>query len=165
MAAFKPAFTISDKQILWNLHKASFAKLKQNYSSIVEVISNKLKELDPAKVNATKGFDVRGIKNNAIGKEVEKSFNNKDFTYQTTIYYKFYVSLISTAKNTTVQPSASDIAKAKKEALDILQEYFTVFCGSDLAKKIKETDLQESKLKNEDIKGFSVTYTVGAKAK
>ena len=46
-----------------------------------------------------------------------------------------------------------------------MQEYFTVFCGSDLAKKIKEADLQEGKSNDEGFKDFSVTYTVGAKTK
>lgn len=160
MASFKPTFTISDKQILWNLHKASFTKLQKNYPKVVEITSDGAK-IDPAEVHASTGFEIRGFRNDAIGKEAKSSFGKKDFIYEATVVYKFYVSLTST----TAEPSATDIANAKKEALKVMQEYFTVFCGSDLAKKIKEADLQEGKSNDEGFKGFSVTYTVGAKAK
>ena len=164
MASFKPTFTISDKQILWNLHKASFTKLQKNYPKVVEITNDGAK-VDPAEVRASTGFEIRGFRNDAIGKEAKSSFGKKDFTYEATVVYKFYVSLTSTAKGTIAEPSATDIANAKKEALKVMQEYFTVFCGSDLAKKIKEADLQEGKSNDEGFKGFSVTYTVGAKAK
>ena len=164
MASFKPTFTISDKQILLNLHKASFTKLQKNYPKVVEITGDGAK-VDTAEVRASTGFEIRGFRNDAIGKEVKSSFGKKDFTYEATVIYKFYVSLISTAKGTTAEPSATDVANAKKEALKVMQEYFTVFCGSDLAKKIKEADLQEGKSNDEGFKGFSVTYTVGAKAK
>lgn len=163
MAAFKPTFTISDKQILWNLHVASIAKLLKSYPRAVDLADSNNK-LDQTALRSTVGYQLCGMQNAAIGKDAKDSFKSNDSIYEASVMYKFYVSLTSTSSKTSAQPDVKAVEDAKKEAAKVLQQYFTVFCGSDLAKKINVSSLQEGRLDEKGFKAFSVTYSVGAKA-
>lgn len=119
MAAFKPTFIISDKQILWNLHTASMLKLLKKYPKAIELTDDKTK-IDPSEVRASVGHEIRGFKNDAIGKDVKDSFKSNDNIYEASVLYKFYVSLTSTSSKTTAEPDPKAVADAKKEAVKVL---------------------------------------------
>ena len=138
MADFKPAFTISDNQILFRLHNAALEKAQA-------LMNSKLYNKDDSLVNS--GCPIRT--------DVKKAFDNSKLTYEIGLacfleeldgYKKLDDEKITTDKDAQEKLQKQNeklLKELRKNAYGILMEYFKTFAGSENASKIKEDDLEQ----------------------
>lgn len=138
MADFKPAFTISDNQILFKLHNAALDKAQK-------LMNDKIYNKKDSLVNS--GCPIRT--------DVKKAFDNSKSTYEVGLacfleelkgYKKLEDKKITADKDVQdklVKQNEKLLKELRKNAYGILIEYFKTFAGSENASKVKEDDLTQ----------------------
>lgn len=136
----KPCFTITDKQVFVNLHKAALEKASK-------VLKSSEGKLSSVLINTGISENGSDVADNQDDKKFLKMFGSKDKTYEVGVilqYMKFNAPSVEDVKK-----QGNDFDKAFRElnkdgikklhdsALNILKEYFKYFA---------DTDVQESKM-------------------
>ena len=161
MADFKPAFTISDNQILFNLHKAALSKTKKMMND-KEVFT----EGENSLVNTGCGKDI---------KDPKDAFSSKSNSYEVGV--ACYLDKLPGWKEVDVKDQVrhenavskiighndSVLKKLKKQATNVIKSYMTVFSGSDNASKISESKVDMQICRSSDEARFiNKDYTLGS---